>query len=91
MSDAPAVGVTARAPELLGQTVIVIGGSSGMGFETARRARAEGAEVVLTGRDQSASSRRQARWTQPASPRSMPATRPCSPSSSEPSRCPSIT
>ena len=52
MSDAPAVGVTARAPELLGQTVIVIGGSSGMGFETARRARAEGAEVVLTGRDQ---------------------------------------
>ena len=37
-------------PELLGQTVVVIGGSSGIGFETARRARAEGAEVILTGR-----------------------------------------
>jgi NAD(P)-dependent dehydrogenase (short-subunit alcohol dehydrogenase family) len=40
-----------REPELLGQTVVVIGGSAGIGFETARRARAEGAEVVVTGRD----------------------------------------
>src|SRR5215468_1099675 len=38
-------------PELAGQTVVVIGGSSGIGLETARRARAEGADVVLTGRD----------------------------------------
>ena len=38
-------------PELAGQTVVVIGGSSGIGLETARRARAEGAEVVVTGRD----------------------------------------
>jgi NAD(P)-dependent dehydrogenase (short-subunit alcohol dehydrogenase family) len=38
-------------PELLGQTVVVIGGSSGIGLETARRARAEGAEVILTGRN----------------------------------------
>jgi NAD(P)-dependent dehydrogenase (short-subunit alcohol dehydrogenase family) len=37
--------------DLQGQTVVVIGGSAGIGFETARRARAEGAEVVLTGRD----------------------------------------
>ncbi len=37
--------------ELLGQTVVVIGGSAGIGLETARRARAEGAEVVLTARD----------------------------------------
>jgi NAD(P)-dependent dehydrogenase (short-subunit alcohol dehydrogenase family) len=37
-------------PELLGQTVVAIGGSAGIGLETARRARAEGAEVVLTGR-----------------------------------------
>ena len=36
---------------LLGQTVVVIGGSSGIGLETARLARAEGADVVLTGRD----------------------------------------
>jgi NAD(P)-dependent dehydrogenase (short-subunit alcohol dehydrogenase family) len=40
-----------RGPELLGQTVVVIGGSSGIGLETARRARAEGAEVILTGRN----------------------------------------
>jgi NAD(P)-dependent dehydrogenase (short-subunit alcohol dehydrogenase family) len=39
-----------REPELVGQTVVVIGGSAGIGFETARRARAEGADVVLTGR-----------------------------------------
>jgi NAD(P)-dependent dehydrogenase (short-subunit alcohol dehydrogenase family) len=41
----------AREPELLGQTVVLIGGSAGIGLETARLARAEGAEVVLTGRD----------------------------------------
>jgi NAD(P)-dependent dehydrogenase (short-subunit alcohol dehydrogenase family) len=47
-----AVGAsTERKPELLGQTVVVIGGSAGIGLETARRARAEGADVVLTGRD----------------------------------------
>jgi NAD(P)-dependent dehydrogenase (short-subunit alcohol dehydrogenase family) len=40
-----------HAPELAGQTVVVIGGSSGMGLETARRAREEGAEVILTGRN----------------------------------------
>ena len=39
-----------RDPELLGQTVVVIGGSAGIGLETARRARAEGADVILTGR-----------------------------------------
>jgi NAD(P)-dependent dehydrogenase (short-subunit alcohol dehydrogenase family) len=38
-------------PELAGQTVVVIGGSAGIGLETARRARAEGADVVLTGRN----------------------------------------
>src|SRR5258708_27756080 len=43
--------VAQRQPELLGQTVVVIGGSSGIGLETARRARAEGADVILTGRN----------------------------------------
>lgn len=43
--------LTQRAPELLGQTVVCIGGSAGIGLETARRARAEGADVVLTGRN----------------------------------------
>ena len=36
---------TPRAPELVGQIVVVIGGSAGIGLETARRARVEGAEV----------------------------------------------
>jgi NAD(P)-dependent dehydrogenase (short-subunit alcohol dehydrogenase family) len=40
-----------REPELLRQTVVVIGGSAGIGLETARRARGEGAEVILAGRD----------------------------------------
>jgi NAD(P)-dependent dehydrogenase (short-subunit alcohol dehydrogenase family) len=40
-----------REPELLGQTVVVIGGSAGIGLETARRARAEGADVIITGRN----------------------------------------
>jgi len=43
--------VAARKPELAGQTVVVIGGSSGIGLETARRARAEGAEVIIAGRN----------------------------------------
>jgi len=38
-------------PQLLGQTVVLIGGSAGIGLETARLARREGAEVVLVGRD----------------------------------------
>jgi len=41
----------AREPRLLGQTVVVIGGSAGIGLETARLARSEGADVVLTGRN----------------------------------------
>jgi NAD(P)-dependent dehydrogenase (short-subunit alcohol dehydrogenase family) len=40
-----------REPDLLGQTVVLIGGSAGIGLETARRARREGADVVVTGRD----------------------------------------
>jgi NAD(P)-dependent dehydrogenase (short-subunit alcohol dehydrogenase family) len=42
---------TRREPELLGQIVVVIGGSAGIGLETARRARAEGASVILAGRN----------------------------------------
>jgi NADP-dependent 3-hydroxy acid dehydrogenase YdfG len=34
-----------------GVTVVVIGGSAGIGLATARLARAAGAEVVLTGRN----------------------------------------
>jgi NAD(P)-dependent dehydrogenase (short-subunit alcohol dehydrogenase family) len=35
----------------VGQTVVVLGGSSGIGLETARRAREEGADLILTARD----------------------------------------
>jgi len=38
-------------PELLRQTVVIIGGSAGIGLETARRARAEGARTILTARN----------------------------------------
>src|SRR5205823_9782521 len=51
MSTASTAFPAQRAPELLGQTVVVLGGSAGIGFETARRARAEGANVILTGRN----------------------------------------
>jgi len=50
MTTATVAHPIARQPELLGQTVVVIGGSAGIGLETARRARAEGAGVILTGR-----------------------------------------
>ena len=46
-----ATTITQREPELRGQTVVVIGGSSGIGLETARRARSEGAGVILAGRN----------------------------------------
>ena len=51
MDNATLASRAQREPELLGQTVVVIGGSAGIGLETARRARAEGAEVILTARN----------------------------------------
>jgi NAD(P)-dependent dehydrogenase (short-subunit alcohol dehydrogenase family) len=40
-----------RERNLRGQTVVVIGGSSGIGLETARLARANGADMILVARD----------------------------------------
>ena len=51
MSPSSIPSPTQRPPDLVGQTVVVLGGSAGIGLETARRARAEGARVILTGRD----------------------------------------
>jgi NAD(P)-dependent dehydrogenase (short-subunit alcohol dehydrogenase family) len=48
MTTAPDV---AAPQDMLGQTVVVFGGSSGIGLETARLARAHGADVVLTARN----------------------------------------
>jgi NAD(P)-dependent dehydrogenase (short-subunit alcohol dehydrogenase family) len=39
------------AAQLAGQTVVVIGGSAGIGLETARQARQDGAAVIITARD----------------------------------------
>lgn len=51
MSTETAGAVTSRQPELVGQTVVLIGGSAGIGLATARRARSEGADVILAGRN----------------------------------------
>ena len=51
MTSNATVPPTLREAQLRGQTVVVIGGSSGIGLETARRVRGEGAGVVLTGRN----------------------------------------
>src|ERR1700760_2273331 len=41
----------ARERDLRGQIVLVIGGSSSIGLETARLAPAQGADIILTARD----------------------------------------
>jgi NADP-dependent 3-hydroxy acid dehydrogenase YdfG len=51
MTTATTVTTGKREPQLTGQTVVVIGGSAGIGLETARRARAEDADVILTARN----------------------------------------
>ena len=51
MKAESAIAPAHHEPALTGQTVVVIGGSAGIGLETARRAREEGADVILTARD----------------------------------------
>jgi NAD(P)-dependent dehydrogenase (short-subunit alcohol dehydrogenase family) len=51
MTTETSASPTQRKPELVGQTVVVIGGSAGIGLETARLALAEGADVALAGRN----------------------------------------
>lgn len=51
MSTGTAASPIQREPQLRGQTVVLIGGSAGIGFETAKQARAEGADVILVGRN----------------------------------------
>jgi NAD(P)-dependent dehydrogenase (short-subunit alcohol dehydrogenase family) len=45
------VRAMSREPTLSGHRVLVIGGSAGIGLETARLVRAEGADVILTARN----------------------------------------
>ena len=49
MSTVPIPASIHREPELLGQTVVVIGGSAGIGFETARRRRWQSQEPLPLG------------------------------------------
>jgi NAD(P)-dependent dehydrogenase (short-subunit alcohol dehydrogenase family) len=51
MTTAPTSVAARAAQDLIGQTVVVIGGSSGIGLETARLARAHGADVILIARN----------------------------------------
>src|SRR5262244_3645334 len=51
MTTESVVSPTTLAAQLHGQTVVVIGGSSGIGLETARFAREEGADVIITARN----------------------------------------
>ncbi|MFI9809117.1 SDR family oxidoreductase [Streptomyces sp. NPDC052301] len=51
MTSEPSAAPTPRGPALLGQTLVVIGGSAGIGLATAKYARAEGADVIITGRN----------------------------------------
>ena len=76
MSTATTTVPIRREPELLGQTVVVIGGSAGIGLETARRARAEGARLILTGRNperlKRAAGELEALSTRPSTPTILP-------------------
>ena len=54
MSTATGSSPLRPEPQLLGQTVVVIGGSAGIGLETARLARACGAKLVLAARNPAA-------------------------------------
>jgi NAD(P)-dependent dehydrogenase (short-subunit alcohol dehydrogenase family) len=51
MTVAPARAAGIRGQELAGQTVVIIGGSAGIGLATAQEVRAAGGDVILTGRD----------------------------------------
>ena len=51
-TTAPTTSPARPEQQLVGQTVVLIGGSAGIGLEAARLARAEGADVILTARNQ---------------------------------------
>jgi NAD(P)-dependent dehydrogenase (short-subunit alcohol dehydrogenase family) len=52
MTTARIEPATPVGPNLAGQTVVVLGGTAGIGYATARTARDLGADVIITGRDQ---------------------------------------
>jgi len=60
MSTVTGSSLRRREPQLLGQTIVVIGGSAGIGLETARLARDERAKLVLAARNPDALHRQRA-------------------------------
>ena len=58
MSTATTASPIQHEPELVGQTVVVIGGTADIGLETAQRARAEGGQADPHGRRRRAAARR---------------------------------
>jgi NAD(P)-dependent dehydrogenase (short-subunit alcohol dehydrogenase family) len=71
-------------PQLDGQTVVVIGGSAGIGLATARAAREEGTEVILAARKRERLDRPRRRSARAARPPSTRSTRLRSTGSSRP-------
>jgi short-subunit dehydrogenase len=51
MSTNASTSTASHEPQLAEQTVVLLGGSAGIGLETARLARAEGADVILVARN----------------------------------------
>src|ERR1700677_1046715 len=51
MTIATGASLNGAQLQLVGQIVVVIGGSAGIGLETARRASAEGAKLILAARN----------------------------------------
>jgi NADP-dependent 3-hydroxy acid dehydrogenase YdfG len=51
MTDATTPVSARRDPDWRDRPIVLIGGSARIGLETARRARAEGADVIRTGRN----------------------------------------
>jgi len=68
-----------RQPELTRQTVVVIGGGADIVLETARRARAEGAGIILTGRNPNRLERAAAGLPEQIGPRDSHGPRSCLP------------
>ena len=75
MTARTTIAIIPREPALFGQTVVVIGGSAGIGLETARQARAEGADVILAARNPDRLQRAAADLARTARPRSTLPTR----------------
>ena len=74
MTTATTSESVAREPRLLGQTVVVIGGSAGIGLETARLARRRAQTSSSLAATRSASSKQRGNFRRETAPPSTPTT-----------------